>query len=103
MIVWIRESTLFFVHKSYFVQALREAPTNLLSHKYTPSVLAVYRSALRLIGTIRGIYLTHKEVGVVWVVWSMVFSSCVSIPIFGDVDFHVIVMLILLGRSRWVH
>lgn len=42
-------SVLLHLHRAYFAQALSDAPDNLMHHKYTPSVLACYRSAWRLL------------------------------------------------------
>jgi hypothetical protein len=77
--LWIRESNLLFLHRSYFAQAIRKAPADPLSHKYAPSVLAVFRSTIRLLGSLRGFYSAHNMVGKVWIFWSVFFSSCVSI------------------------
>jgi hypothetical protein len=37
------------LHRTYFAQALRDQPHDLLRHRYAPSVMATYRSAWRLI------------------------------------------------------
>ena len=37
------------LHRTYFMQALRDQPNDLLKHRYGPSVMATYRSAWRLI------------------------------------------------------
>lgn len=37
------------MHRTYFAQALRDQPHDLLKHRYGPSVMATYRSAWRLI------------------------------------------------------
>ncbi|KIJ66602.1 hypothetical protein HYDPIDRAFT_26938 [Hydnomerulius pinastri MD-312] len=44
-----KEVTLLNIHRRYFSQALQDAPNDLLKHKYGPSVMAMYRSAWRLI------------------------------------------------------
>ncbi|KZP04663.1 hypothetical protein FIBSPDRAFT_1054535 [Athelia psychrophila] len=44
-----KEATLLNLHRTYFAQALREQPHDLLRHRYGPSVMATYRSAWRLI------------------------------------------------------
>ncbi|KAG1726155.1 hypothetical protein EDB19DRAFT_1897685 [Suillus lakei] len=44
-----KESTLLNIHRRYFTQALEDQPNDLLKHKYGPSVMAMYRSAWRVI------------------------------------------------------
>lgn len=74
----IRESNLLYIHRSYFAQAISEAPDGPLQHKYSPSVIAAYRSACRLIFSLRGLYAVHPTAaGMQWFFWSSVFSSCV--------------------------
>ncbi|KAG1760121.1 hypothetical protein EDD22DRAFT_980737 [Suillus occidentalis] len=67
-----REANLMYIHRSWFVQAIREAPVNPLQHKYAPSVLAVYRSACRLISSLNGLYRDRT-----WFFWSAIFSACI--------------------------
>lgn len=42
-------AALLNLHRTYFAQALRDQPNDLLRHRYGPSVMATYRSAWRLI------------------------------------------------------
>ncbi|KAG1769517.1 hypothetical protein EV702DRAFT_1140943 [Suillus placidus] len=73
-----REANLMYIHRSWFVQAVREAPANPLQHKYAPSVLAVYRSACRLISSLNGLYRVHSQpTDRTWFFWSSVFSACI--------------------------
>ncbi|KAG0709249.1 fungal-specific transcription factor domain-containing protein [Suillus ampliporus] len=73
-----REANLLYIHRSWFVQAIREAPVNPLQHKYAPSVLAVYRSACRLISSLKGLYRVHPHpTNRTWFFWSPIFSSCI--------------------------
>ncbi|KAG1799032.1 uncharacterized protein HD556DRAFT_1430789 [Suillus plorans] len=44
-----KEATLLNIHRRYFTQALEDQPDDLLKHKYGPSVMAMYRSAWRVI------------------------------------------------------
>ncbi|OJA19276.1 hypothetical protein AZE42_04492 [Rhizopogon vesiculosus] len=44
-----KETTLMNIHRRYFTQALQDQPNDLLKHKYGPSVMAMYRSAWRVI------------------------------------------------------
>ncbi|KAH8827237.1 fungal-specific transcription factor domain-containing protein [Flagelloscypha sp. PMI_526] len=43
-----KENTLIQLHRGYFAQALQDSPNDLSSHRYLPSVMAVYRSAWRI-------------------------------------------------------
>ncbi|KAJ8462374.1 hypothetical protein ONZ45_g17961 [Pleurotus djamor] len=47
-----KETTLLNLHRGYFAQALQEQPSDLLKHRYGPSMLATYRSAWRIIETV---------------------------------------------------
>ncbi|KAF9005897.1 fungal-specific transcription factor domain-containing protein [Cyathus striatus] len=74
----LRESNLLYIHRSYFAQAIRQDSENPLRHKFAPSVLATYRSACRLISSLRGLYPIHPDISShVWYFWSGVFSSCI--------------------------
>jgi hypothetical protein len=46
-------TALLNLHRAYFAQALRENPGDLARHHYIPSVMAIYRSAWRLIEGLR--------------------------------------------------
>jgi hypothetical protein len=71
---------LLYIHRSYFVQAIREASANPLGHKYAASVLATYRSACRLITSLRGMYPNHPDIASrCWFFWSGIFSALVSV------------------------
>ncbi|KAG2157850.1 uncharacterized protein EDB93DRAFT_1078285 [Suillus bovinus] len=73
-----KEANLMYIHRSWFVQAFREAPANPLQHKYAPSVLAVYRSACRLISSLNGLYRVHSQpTDQTWFFWSAIFSACI--------------------------
>ncbi|KIK09061.1 hypothetical protein K443DRAFT_672096 [Laccaria amethystina LaAM-08-1] len=74
----LRESNLLYIHRSYFVQAIRQDPDNPLRHKYAPSVLATYRSACRLISSLKGLYPIHPRISsYCWYFWSGIFSACI--------------------------
>ncbi|KIJ93761.1 hypothetical protein K443DRAFT_643750 [Laccaria amethystina LaAM-08-1] len=59
LILASKESTILNLHRAYFAQTLHESPTELQRHRYVPSVLAIYRSAWRLI---RGLRMTWASV-----------------------------------------
>ncbi|RDB24336.1 putative transcriptional regulatory protein C1F7.11c [Hypsizygus marmoreus] len=48
-----KEYTLLNLHRAYLAQALLEMPTELPKHRYIPSVIAIYRSAWRIIEALR--------------------------------------------------
>lgn len=76
-VVCERESNLLYLHRAYFVKAIRHPSKNPLGHKYSPSVLAAYRSARRLISSLRGVYAKHPQLtATIWFFWSAVFSAC---------------------------
>ncbi|KAF8195055.1 fungal-specific transcription factor domain-containing protein [Pholiota molesta] len=49
LVISAKETALLNLHRGYVAQALQEAPGDLQRHRYLPSVVAVYRSAWRLI------------------------------------------------------
>ncbi|GLB43693.1 putative fungal specific transcription factor [Lyophyllum shimeji] len=57
IILSTKEITLLNLHRAYFARALQEMPTDLARHRYIPSVMAIYRSAWRLI---QGLQLAWK-------------------------------------------
>lgn len=59
LILASKESTILNLHRAYFAQTLHESPTELQRHRHIPSVLAIYRSAWRLI---RGLRMTWASV-----------------------------------------
>ncbi|KAK0488806.1 hypothetical protein IW261DRAFT_1327039 [Armillaria novae-zelandiae] len=77
-VVCERESNLLYIHRSYFAQAIQGQSRNPLQHMYAPSVLATYRSACRLISSLRGLNVSHPNIAAAtWFFWSGIFSSCV--------------------------
>jgi len=54
-----KEAILVRLHRPYFAQALIDQPTDLLKHKFAPSVVSIYRSAWRLI---EGVLVTFRQV-----------------------------------------
>ncbi|KIM38235.1 hypothetical protein M413DRAFT_248465 [Hebeloma cylindrosporum] len=49
LVLSAKEIALLNLHRGYFAQALQEMPADLHRHRYLPSVVAIYRSAWRLI------------------------------------------------------
>ncbi|KZT08809.1 uncharacterized protein LAESUDRAFT_648494 [Laetiporus sulphureus 93-53] len=65
-----KEATLLSLHRPFFVQALHEQPVDLLRHRYGPSVMAIYRSAWRIIEIARGSFkratVVASRIGIIW-------------------------------------
>ncbi|KAG1831964.1 hypothetical protein DFJ58DRAFT_719530 [Suillus subalutaceus] len=65
-----KETTLLNIHRRYFTQALEDQPSDLLKHKYGPSVMAMYRSAWRVIEghshAVRRIPQAIERLGLFW-------------------------------------
>ncbi|TFY63364.1 hypothetical protein EVJ58_g3293 [Rhodofomes roseus] len=70
-----KEATLLSLHRPWFAQALHEQPGDLLRHRYGPSVMAIYRSAWRIIESARE---AHKRAGVVASRIGAVWSQCLA-------------------------
>ncbi|KZV88197.1 hypothetical protein EXIGLDRAFT_651422 [Exidia glandulosa HHB12029] len=54
-ILWNREMALMFLHRMQLAIALTESPDNLLQHRFSPSVLASFRSAYKLSTALRAL------------------------------------------------
>ncbi|CCL98901.1 uncharacterized protein FIBRA_00908 [Fibroporia radiculosa] len=66
-----KEATLLNLHRAFFTQALLEQPQDLLRHKYGPSVMAIYRSAWRIIEGAKEVFKRAKAVAVrLGIIWS---------------------------------
>lgn len=71
-------AALLNMHRRYFAQALQDSPSDPLNHRYGPSVMAIYRSAWRLIGShISGINRIPDLVARIPIFWSQAFSAAV--------------------------
>ncbi|KAI6112556.1 fungal-specific transcription factor domain-containing protein [Pisolithus sp. B1] len=78
-----REVILLYIHRSYFVQAIIENPTNPLNSPYTPSFLAAYRASLTILRTVKVQYdLYPKLTARLWPLWTYAFSAGV---VFGTI------------------
>ena len=66
---------LLSLHRPWFAQALQEQPGDLLRHRYGPSVMAIYRSAWRMIEAAREAY---KRVSVIPSRFGLVWSVCLA-------------------------
>ncbi|KZT73240.1 hypothetical protein DAEQUDRAFT_662513, partial [Daedalea quercina L-15889] len=70
-----KEATLLSLHRPWFAQALQEQPGDLLRHRYGPSVMAIYRSAWRII---EGAREAHKRASAVVSRLGLVWSQCLA-------------------------
>ncbi|KAF8582790.1 hypothetical protein K439DRAFT_131977 [Ramaria rubella] len=79
----LRETSLLYLHRSYFAQALLDHPENPFEDKYAASVLAAFRSASRIIAGVRDI--SHRYMTVVsrtWWFWQNLFSAGIVLAMF---------------------
>lgn len=71
------ESTLIYIHRSWFAEALRDSQDP-LQHEYGQSVISIYRSANILVNGMRNLCITYpKEAGRVWFFWSCFYTSSI--------------------------
>ncbi|CAL1714732.1 unnamed protein product [Somion occarium] len=78
--IFMKETNLLYLHRSYFAIAIHDDPVNPLSHSYGASVVATFRSACRMCLAAKGLYLLHpKALSQVWYYWSQLFSACVAL------------------------
>jgi hypothetical protein len=67
------------IHRRYFTQALQDQPNDLLKHKYGPSVMAMYRSAWRMIEShSQAVRRIPKHIERLSLFWSHALSAAVS-------------------------
>ncbi|KAJ7589636.1 fungal-specific transcription factor domain-containing protein [Mycena floridula] len=82
LIIGYKESTLLHLHRAYFAQALSESPENLAGHAYLPSVMSTYRSAWRLITSIRLAWYTFPGIlGRMGGIWGWALSGAIVMTI----------------------
>lgn len=92
------------LHRPYLAQVLNTTPHDLLKHRYSPSVIAIYRASWRLI---EGLIATHKRCPLiierVSLPWSQALSAAVSnsrSPLWGTgLTYFQIVMCLLVTRA----
>ena len=66
------------IHRRYFSQALQDSPVDPLKHRYGPSVMAIYRSAWRLIVSHSSIADCIPDIiARIPIIWSQAFSAAV--------------------------
>ncbi|KAK0185178.1 hypothetical protein F5146DRAFT_1105813 [Armillaria mellea] len=53
MVLMSKETVLLNLHRVYFAQALQDQPEDLAHHRYLPSVMATYRSAWRIMQSLK--------------------------------------------------
>ncbi|KAI0095188.1 hypothetical protein BDY19DRAFT_1039110 [Irpex rosettiformis] len=83
MVVSSKEITLLNLHRPYLAQVLSSTPHDLLKHRYSPSVIAIYRASWRLI---EGLIATHKKAPLVFerisLPWSHALSAAIVMCLF---------------------
>ncbi|KAG8219250.1 hypothetical protein J3R82DRAFT_89 [Butyriboletus roseoflavus] len=78
LVLMLKESVLLNIHRRYFSQALQDSPGDPLKHRYGPSVMAIYRSAWRLIVSHSSIVEYIPDViGRIPIIWSQAFSAAI--------------------------
>ncbi|KAH9932118.1 uncharacterized protein BXZ73DRAFT_90043 [Epithele typhae] len=74
----LKETTLLNLHRAYFSQAVNDMPLDPLKHRYGPSVMAIYRSAWRIIAIAKCSYkLVPGIAGRIGLVWSYSLAAAI--------------------------
>ncbi|KAF9055649.1 fungal-specific transcription factor domain-containing protein [Panaeolus papilionaceus] len=82
LVILSKEIVLLTLHRAYFVQALQESGIDLSRHRYLPSVVAVYRSAWRLIRALaRAWGAIPRLIAKLRSVWSSAVSASVALAL----------------------
>ncbi|TFK42263.1 hypothetical protein BDQ12DRAFT_710525 [Crucibulum laeve] len=79
LVLWAKESTLLNLHRTYFAQALHEQPADMSKHRYIPSVIAMYRSAWRIMTSLRLAWEDSPHIaGRLNLAWSQALSAAIA-------------------------
>ncbi|KXN92406.1 hypothetical protein AN958_07024 [Leucoagaricus sp. SymC.cos] len=74
----IRESSLLYLHRSFFARAIRDYPANPLRSPFGASVEAIFQSAQELVTLMPTLYAQYKEpCERLWFLWAHIFSCSV--------------------------
>ncbi|KAG1874537.1 fungal-specific transcription factor domain-containing protein [Suillus subalutaceus] len=80
MLFQFRTTTMLFIHRSFFAQALLDFPTNPLRSPYAPSFLAAYRCASAMIKTTVLNFQVFPDLFMRWwPIWSHLLSAAVIV------------------------
>ena len=73
-------TALLNLHRPYFAQALNDSPQDILKHRYAPSVLAIYRSAWRILNAVQSAHRTAPGITArISLPWSHSLACAVSV------------------------
>ncbi|KIJ42345.1 hypothetical protein M422DRAFT_208868 [Sphaerobolus stellatus SS14] len=73
-----KETSLLYLHRSFFAQAVCDCPDNPLESKYATSVSATYRSACLIVAGTHDATVRHPELAArFWWFWSNLFSAAI--------------------------
>ncbi|KAF8590790.1 hypothetical protein K439DRAFT_1627523 [Ramaria rubella] len=73
-----KETSLLYLHRSFFAQAVCDCPDNPLESKYATSVSATYRSACLIVAGTHDATVRHPELAArLWFLWSNLFSAAI--------------------------
>jgi hypothetical protein len=74
----------FYMHRGFFAKAMEERPDDLLSHKYSRSVVAVYNAACAFVGMMENLYSLEPKLSErLWFLFGHVFSCGVGVFLLG--------------------
>ncbi|KAF8481461.1 fungal-specific transcription factor domain-containing protein, partial [Gautieria morchelliformis] len=73
-----KETSLLYLHRTFFAQAVCDCPENPLESKYATSVSATYRSACLIVAGTHDATVRHPELAArLWFLWSNLFSAAI--------------------------
>ncbi|EGO01985.1 hypothetical protein SERLA73DRAFT_177669 [Serpula lacrymans var. lacrymans S7.3] len=77
-----RVTTMLYIHRSFFAQAMLDYPANPLRSPYAPSFLAAYRCASSVIKTTIGNFQRFPELLTRWwTIWTHLFSAAIVVGV----------------------
>ncbi|EJD41354.1 hypothetical protein AURDEDRAFT_138647 [Auricularia subglabra TFB-10046 SS5] len=66
----LKETSVMYLHRSFFARAVAENPTDPLATKFAPSVAATTRSAMSIIDAVNGLFNQYTLIARFWFFWS---------------------------------
>ncbi|KAH7101016.1 fungal-specific transcription factor domain-containing protein [Auriculariales sp. MPI-PUGE-AT-0066] len=71
----LKETSILYLHRSFFARAITDKPGDPLGHKFAPSVAAAVNSAMTVVDVVNNLFNSHMLTARFWFFWSHAFSA----------------------------
>jgi hypothetical protein len=71
----LKETSVLYLHRSFFARAITDKPSDPLSSTFAPSVAAAVNSAMFIIDVVNNLFNSHTLTARFWFFWSHAFSA----------------------------